>query len=170
MSLINANIGNKEKRILSKALEKIVIIIEDGQESVDAGYIDEGSIKLKFPADKITLINKSTLQVGYDFSFEIKALQFYSLYEYEKLVNKTCTLNLYPLNVYIKNVRLNIGGEFTLGENKSPIVISGSKHVNKIRDVIDGNPYGNLAEPWETNSVQIIINPGTDTIGIENLL
>ncbi|MFH0733242.1 MAG: hypothetical protein V1773_01050 [bacterium] len=170
MSLEYPVIGNNKNRLLLNQVEKVIILIEEGQEFVEAGYIDEGSIKLKFPANSITLMNKSTLQVGYNFSFEIKALQFYSLFEFEKLVNKNCTLNLHPLGIYIKNVPINIGGELTPGDNKSPITITGAKHVNKIREVIDGNPWGNLAEPWETGTITIPITTLNDTIGIENLL
>jgi len=170
MSLEYPVITNNTNRLLQKQVEKVIILLQDNSGYTEAGYIDEGSIKLKFPANNITLINKSILQLGYNFSFEIKTLQFYSLYEYEKLMNRSCTLNLHPLNIYIKDVRLNIGGELTLGDNKSPIIISGSKHVSKIRDVIDGNPWGALQEPWESTTVVIPIEAINDTIGIENLL
>lgn len=149
MALENPIISSNADRIIKKSVEKISIILEEGEYNTEAGYIEEGSIKIKFPANSITLIDKSELQMGYNFSMELKALQFYSLYQYEKLVNKYCTLNLHPLNIYIKHVRLNISGELNLGENKAPIIITAARHVNNIRDVIDGNPWGELSFPWE---------------------
>ncbi len=154
MALENPIISANADRIIKKSVEKITIILEGLDYNTEAGYIEEGSIKLKFPANSITLIDKSELQMGYNFSMEIKALQFYSLYQYEKLVNKYCTLNLHPLNIYIKHVRLNISGELNIGENKAPIIITAAKYVNNIRDVIDGNPWGELSFPWEVE-----INP-----------
>jgi len=169
MSLINPIIASNADRIINKPVEKVIIIIDDDNYNTEAGYIEEGSIKIKFPANSVKLLDKSELQLGYNFSMEIKALQFYSLYEYEKLKNKYCTLNLHPLNIYIKNVRINISGEITLGENKAPIIITASKHVNNIREVIDGNPWGNLIFPWEVE-ITPSINVNQDTLGIENLL
>ncbi len=169
MSLQNPIISQNPDRVIKKPVEKVIIIIEDNNYSTEAGYIEEGSIKLKFNANTVTLMDKSELQLGYNFSMEIKALQFYSLYEYEKLKNRSCIINLHPLNIYIKNIKLNIGGEINLGENKAPILISASKHINNIRDVIDGNPWGNLSSPWEFE-ITPADNINQDTLGIENLL
>ncbi len=169
MSLQNPIISVNSDRIIKKPVEKAIIIIEDENFSTEAGYIEEGSIKIKFPANSVTLLDKSELQLGYNFSIEIKALQFYSLYEYEKLKNRFCTINLHPLSIYIKNVRLNISGELNVGENKAPILLTASKYVNNIKDVIDGNPWGQLTNPWEIE-ITPEDNINQDTLGIENLL
>lgn len=169
MSLQNPIIESNANRIIKNPVEKVIILVEDENFTTEAGYIEEGSIKIKFPANSVSLLDKSELQLGYNFSIEIKALQFYSLFEYEKLKNRICTINLHPLNIYIKNIRLNISGELNIGENKAPIIITAAKYVNNIKDVIDGNPWGNLTSPWE---IEILPenNINQDILGIENLL
>lgn len=151
------NIGKNKSYVLSKVIENVSFLYNENPDAflagnwLDAGYIEKASVKLMAKPRTHELIDGTLHQFGYDFSFEITALQFYSALEFEKLVNRATTINLHPINTYVKNVRVNVEVDATPGD-KSVIKITGQKFIEKLRDAIDGNPWGSLPDEWAQGS------------------
>ena len=59
------------------------------------------------------------------------------------------------MKTYLKDIRLNVEVDVTVGDGKTPVKITGSKYVEKLRHAIDGNPWGDLAEPWEPSGLTV---------------
>lgn len=144
------NISKNPSFMLSKVINNISFWYQGWNPEDDAlnfGLVEKGSVKLKAVPKIVEMIDGSQYQLGYDFEFEIVSLQYYSLYEYEKFMNKVCTFNLQGIHTYIKDIVTTIELDAEPGAVKGVIKFSGKKFVEKIRDVIDGNPWGTLASP-----------------------
>jgi hypothetical protein len=147
------NISKNKSLVLSRVIENVEFLYNENPDVslsgvwLGAGYIEKASVKLMAKPKTIELLDGTLHQTGYDFSFEITSLQYYSALEFEKLVNRATTINLSPIKTYIKNVRVNIEVDATPGD-KSIIKITGQKFIEKLRDAIDGNPWGSLPEEW----------------------
>jgi len=116
------------------------------------GFIPEAGVKVKLVPKIRTIIDGSEFQRGWDFSFEIISMQFYSLFQIEKFKNQLCTINLHPLNLYLKDVypQIEVDDAFDK-EGNNKIILSGKKFVKEIRDVYDPNPWGDIdfvGSPW----------------------
>ena len=117
----------------------------------NAGWIEQGKLVIKLDPIQKDIIDGSKFSIAWNFSCEITSMQYYSLYEFEKFNNELCTVNLNGISTYLTNVVLNLNLDATFNNNGDAIIkLMGSKRVQKIKDVIDGNPWGALAEPWET--------------------
>lgn len=110
------------------------------------GHIEKASLKMTATKRVIEELDESEFQIGYDFEFELRSLQFYSMYEFEKFRNKVCIIN--TMQAYIKNIKLNIELDNEVNSGKGVIVIRGKKFIANLRDAVDGNPWGALPEPW----------------------
>lgn len=123
-------------------------IASNGNAWNNFGFLPEAGVKVNLKPKSRTLIDGSDFQRGFDFSFEITSLQFYSMYEIEKFKNELCTINLHPLQIYIKDVYVQVEVDHSFDkEGNNKIIISGKKFVRSIRDVYDGNPWGSLEYP-----------------------
>lgn len=165
-------IDRNKDRILADPVQQVVISFQDDDNGFqEAGLFSDGSIKMTFTPNSTKISDKTNVQLGYEYSIEMKALQFYSLYEYEKLVNEVVMIALRlksGRSIYIKDVRLNFGGEFTIGNNEAPLTLTAEGWVSKIRDLIDGNPWGELPEPFSTSkSVTVGVGSGSAGIGLD---
>lgn len=119
----------------------------------NGGYIEEGTIKYNAVPSTKKNSDGQTFTKGYDCSFEFISEQYYSLFQFEKFANKLCTINLEGISTYIKNIVLNVEliGELN-DKNEARVKISGTKYVEKFRDFVDGNPWGDMPAPWASNT------------------
>lgn len=114
--------------------------------SVNIGFGEKGTLKLTAAKRVFEQLDESEIQLGYDFSFEIVSPQFYSMYEVEKFAGKLCLLTIHEGQFYIKDVQVTV--ELDYADGKTSIKIAGKKFIQKLRDAIDGNPWGSLPGVW----------------------
>lgn len=161
MGLKVINVQKDASKVLTRSVKGIRIQTKDNLNEYDptdpatakygflnAGFIEEGTVKLSLKQMSHALITKEKYQYGYEFSFEITSLQYYSLYEFEKFRNEVCWISLDGLDSYLINVTVNVELDMTVGDMKGAIKLSGTKYVENIREVIDGNPWGTLPPIW----------------------
>lgn len=122
---------------------------------LNAGFIEKGTVKLSAKPRVFDTLDGAKHVVGYDVAVEIGSLQYYSMYQFEKFNNVACMLRIDGLKTYVKDIKLNVELDLTAGEAKSVLKVTGSKYVEKLRDAIDGNPWGDLAEPWEVEGLSV---------------
>ncbi len=122
---------------------------------LNAGYIEKGTVKFSAKPRIFDTLDGAKHVLGYDFSFEIGSVQYYSMLQFEKFNNQSCMLRIDGMKTYIKDVKVNVEVDVTAGEAKSTLKITGSKYVEKLRDAIDGNPWGDLSEPWEPEGLAV---------------
>lgn len=122
---------------------------------LNAGWIEKGTIKFAAKPRTFDRIDGAKHVMGYDVSLEIGSVQYYSMLQFEKFNNVACMLRIDGMKTYIKDIVLNVELDVTAGEGKAVLKITGSKYVEKLRDAIDGNPWGDLAEPWEAEGVTV---------------
>jgi len=149
------NLYKDSNLVFKRVVDKI--IVWDGTLPAawkDMGYLEKATLEMKAPKHVIGLIDNSDFQTGYDAEFKVTSHQFYSLYQFEKLLNKVCIFQVIAGEqvFYIKNMNVNIEVDAQPGSDKGPIMISGKKFVQNIRDFIDGNPWGSLPNYWAPNS------------------
>ena len=159
MALKVINLRKDSGRVLTGVVKDVLIQTNENLMSGDpkyngwknAGWIEQGKLVIKLDPIQKDIIDGSKFSIAWNFSCEITSMQYYSLYEFEKFNNELCTVNLNGISTYLKNVVLNLNLDATFNNNGDAIIkLMGSKRVQKIKDVIDGNPWGALAEPWET--------------------
>lgn len=122
---------------------------------LNAGYIEKGTVKFAAKPRIFEQLDGAKHVMGYDVTFEIGSVQYYSMLQFEKFNNHNCMLRIDGMKTYIKDIKVNVELDVTGGEAKSVLKITGSKYVEKLRDAIDGNPWGDLAEPWEVEGVSV---------------
>jgi hypothetical protein len=159
------------KRLPTKYVGKVLIQTNANLYSGDplysewenCGYIEQGSIIITAPPITFIDINGSTVTTGYNGKIEIGIMQIYGIFEYEKFVNKMCTISLPGIKMYIPDIILNLDVNFTPGDNKkAPLKLSGTKNVETLEYLITDNPWpvtgAHRVEPFvnQDNTLSII--------------
>lgn len=118
----------------------------------NAGYIPEAGVKVTAEPRTKKLVDGNTLAKGYDIGIEIICDQYYSLYQFEKFNNELCFINLHGIVTFIKDIIITVGLDATFNQDGDAMVkLTGTVFVQKIRDCIDGSPWGDLTPPWATD-------------------
>jgi len=160
MALKVINLRKDSGRVLTGVVKDVLIQTNENLMSGDpkyngwknAGWIEEGQVTIKLEPIQKNIIDGSKFSMAWNFSVEITSLQFYSMLEFEKFNNELCTVNLNGIQTYLKNINMNMSVDAAFNNNgDARIKLMASKRVQKIRDVIDGNPWGALSEPWESS-------------------
>lgn len=148
---ISKNDSRVIKTVVSDVLIQTVGDIATGW--LNAGYIEKGTVKFSAKPRTFDRLDGAKHVMGYDVALEIGSMQFHSMFQFEKFNNQSCFVSIPGMKTYIKDIVLNVEIDVTAGDGKSAVKITGSKYVEKLRDAIDGNPWGDLAEPWEVEGV-----------------
>ncbi len=174
MALKVINLRKDQGRVLTGVVKNILIQTNENLTSgnityngwKNAGFIEEGQVTIKIDPILKNIIDGSKYSLGWNLSLEIASLQFYSMYEFEKFNNELCTVNLDGIQTYLKNIYMNLAVDATFNNNADArIKLSASRRVEKLRDVIDGNPWGALVEPWESGTASPADSPDPVPIG-----
>ena len=180
MALKVINLKRDNSKVLDSFISDVLIQTNENLYATDAqfiatgankmvnfGFIPEASVKVQLQAKTRALIDGSEYQKGYDFSFSIESLQFYSMFQIEKFKNELCTINLHPLNIYIKDIYVQVSVDNTFDKDgNTKITISGKKFVKNIRDVYDPNPWGDAPAIWATTPVDFVPEVVPDTVHV----
>ncbi len=129
------------------------------------GYFPEAGVKVKLTPNVRRLGDGSEFQRGYDFEFTIESIQMYSRFQIEKFKNELCTINLHPLNLYIKDIYVQISVDDVFDKDgNTKTIISGKKFVRNIRDVYDPNPWGSAPAPWAFTTPTTVPETAPNTV------
>lgn len=157
MGLQLINLSKSKDQLLSSVIRDVLIQTNENLLSgnilyndwKNAGYIQEAMVKVAAKPNLIELIDGTSISKSFEVTWEITSLQYYHLYEFEKFNNELCTINLLGVQTYLKNVFVNVELDATFNKNgEAKIRLFGTKRVKSLRDLIDGNPWGELPEPW----------------------
>lgn len=162
MALQVINLKRDKSKVLDSFISDVLINTNENLYSTDAawiaagnnqmlnfGYFPEAGVKVKLTPNVRRLGDGSEFQRGYDFEFSIESIQLYSRFQIEKFKNEMCIINLHPLNLYIKDIYVQITVDDVFDKDgNTKTMISGKKFVKNIRDVYDPNPWGDAPLPW----------------------
>jgi hypothetical protein len=132
-----------------------VHLYEGGNLAGSAGYLGKSAVAIKAVPRTTDLIDGSKYQLGYDVTYEITSEQLYSVFEFEKLMNKSGFIHLPDIPLWIGTttgglINFNIEVDINPGETKGQVKISGSKYVAKLTDCLAQNWNGAVAAPFAT--------------------
>lgn len=148
--------------------EENAFVTAGNNKMLNFGYFPEAGVKVKLTPNVRRLGDGSEFQRGYDFDFSIESIQMYSRFQIEKFKNELCTINLHPLQYYIKDVYIQITVDDVFDKDgNTKTIISGKKFVRNIRDVYDPNPWGDLSygnSPWAYSTPTTVPETAPETI------
>ena len=162
MGLQVINLKRDNSKVLDSFISDVLIQTNENLYSTDVdwiaagnnkmlnfGFFPEAGVKVKATPNVRRLGDGSEYQRGYDFEFTIESIQMYSRFQIEKLKNELCTINLHPLQLYIKDVYIQVTVDDTFDKDgNARTIISGKKFIRNIRDAYDPNPWGDAPAPW----------------------
>ncbi|CAG0979907.1 hypothetical protein ANAEL_01684 [Anaerolineales bacterium] len=150
-------LSKNDNRIIKTAVADVFIqtVTDIATGWLNPGHIEKGAVKFAAKPRTFDRLDGAKHVMGYDITLEIGVMQYHSLFEIEKLNNQNCFVSIPGMKTYLKDIVLNVEVDATAGDGKTPIKITGSKYVEKLRHAIDGNPWGDLAEPWEPSGLTV---------------
>lgn len=154
------NLTKDKKWIFKKPITKVKIYKTEipGPYQGEAGYLEKASVKITVEPRLTELINGSNFQLGYDVSFEVVSLQLYSAFEFDKLKNENCYINLPDVPLWLRFFDLNVKIETEPGQTRGTVTISGSKFVDELTNAMAADVSGNVFSPW-ANQDGVPVNP-----------
>lgn len=148
------NLSKEGKWVFNRRVND-VHLYEGGVPAGVAGYLGKSAIVIKAVPRTTDLIDGSKYQLGFDISYEVVSEQLYSVFEFEKLMNKSGYIYIPDIPLWIGTtaggqITFNIEVDINPGETKGQVKLSGSKFVSKLTDGIAQNWNGAVASPFAT--------------------
>ncbi len=175
MGATGINISKNNDRVVSEVITNVFVarttdffIAGNVQASQlrNMGLIEKAGVTLEFKGRNQGLIDGTDHSRGFDITLTISALQFYDLYELEKLNNQVCYFFLENVKTWVKDVKVQIEGTLKpTAEEGGTIKIIGKRSVKNLRDCIDGNPFGALPLPWNDGTNSSVAGSGGSLAG-----
>lgn len=164
MALQHINLSKDKTKLLNTVVKNVFIQTNDNLYSgnpiyygwKNSGYIPEAGVVVTAEPRVKKLVDGNTISKGYDVSVEITCEQYYNLYQFEKFQNEVCTILLDGVATYLKDIIMNVALNATFNQDGDAMIkLTGTRFVQKVRDCVDGNPWGDLAAPWAVDQTGV---------------
>jgi hypothetical protein len=155
------NLTQDGTKVFDQLVENVnFYLVENGLLAGSAGHLSKSGVKITLTEESTNLITNENYQRGYNLNVEITSEQFYGAFEFEKLRNKKCYIELPEIPLWVLPVRLNISfPEFNPGEKKATVVIKSSKYCKTLNNAIASSWNGTVSAPFALPNA----GPGTDS-------
>lgn len=156
------NLTQDGTKVFDQFLENVNFYLADqnGLLAGSAGHLNKAGVKITLAEESTNLITNENFQRGFNLSVEISSEQFYGAFEFEKLKNRKCFIELPDIPLWILPVRLNVSiPEFNPGEKKATILIKASRYCKTLNNAMASSWNGSVFAPFATP----VAGPGTDT-------
>src|SRR5690554_4840446 len=90
------NLTKDGKYIFDQTVENVKFYLADdaGKFAGEAGHLSKAGVKIMMPEEVTNLIDNSNWQRGYNLQVEISSEQFFGAFEFDKLRNRLCYIEI----------------------------------------------------------------------------